>query len=99
MSDYEFRQLIEDHAPSAEEWSIERADKQAFVDHRDCLEARLGNFLRICATVWHPAHLHKTSFGNPQLDGFEQVFSQTSQFGEDMTVKIRELLEELGVCV
>lgn len=90
----EFARLIEERAPVEGEWSIETADRRTFTDQRDCFEARLGNFLRICAAAWHPAHLHCTGY-TPQLEACGPLYAQSVDFAAEMREKIADLLKEL----
>ena len=88
-------QQLEERPPTKEEWSIERANECQFVDCRKTAEARLGNFLRVCAAVWHPANLHVSETPDiEQLHGMS-LYAQSAQFGENMRERIQALLADI----
>lgn len=94
MSEYEgIHHRLEDRAPEPGEWNLATCNVATFTDNRDCFEARLGNFLRNCCRVWHPAYEHGRVENAPEL--LSGYFSQSSVLVGQMRENAERLLEEL----
>lgn len=95
MSEHEgIHHRLEDRAPLPGEWSPDLCNIATYTDNRDCFEARLGNFLRNCCRVWHPAYMHhKDLTGQHELCG--PFFSQSSVLCDQLRDNAIRLLEDL----